>query len=104
MKHIMETSSGRELQLVGDLADALEDLEWSSEAWSKFATGARDEGLDRSMENAKPDPVSNLESHGTMVSIIILASIILGLDQPSVNFRQGSLSVRQHGVHGVCSS
>jgi hypothetical protein len=54
------------------------------------------------IEQPEPDPIPLLELEVPVMSIIVLASVILSLQQSGANFSKELLSGSQHFIHCVC--
>jgi hypothetical protein len=76
---VVDACVDRELKAVGDGAHSFQDLEWSSEAWAELGAGAWNERLSVAVQEAQPHPLSDYELHGTVVRVVVAASILLGL-------------------------
>jgi hypothetical protein len=79
MEHVVQASTLRQLQTIGHLPDALQDLERPCIARPKLALGARLEGLGGAVEEAQPHPITHRELHVPMTYVVVLLGELLGL-------------------------
>jgi hypothetical protein len=70
MEHVMKPCSHRQLQLVGDDADPLQNLERPIESRTQFSSILDVHGSRRLMQQSKPHPLSLLELHLPLLGLL----------------------------------
>jgi hypothetical protein len=101
MKHVVDTGAVEEPMTVGDGADAFDDLERTGKLQAELAPVPRCQGLSRAMKDSQLDPITHGELQITMVAVVVLFSVLLGLQQAVADVRQERIVVLQQGVHSV---
>uniref|UniRef100_A0A7N1A6G8 Uncharacterized protein n=1 Tax=Kalanchoe fedtschenkoi TaxID=63787 RepID=A0A7N1A6G8_KALFE len=79
MEHIMNFCTKRQLQSIGHIADALEHLEGSVILRPKLGVTSYVQGSCRTMQEAKPYPLTRLILHFAMLTIIHSLVMLLSL-------------------------
>jgi hypothetical protein len=72
MEDIVEAGALQKLQAVRDTADALQHAKGPGIVRPKLVLGARVQRLLRVVEETRPDPLTDLELHVTVTSIVVL--------------------------------
>jgi hypothetical protein len=89
MEHAVKPCTHQQLQLVGDAADPLQNLERPIESRTQLPPTLDVHGSHRS----KPHPLSLLELHLSVLAIIVQLVVLLRLLQAVVDFHEELISV-----------
>jgi hypothetical protein len=100
VEHVMNPCPGRQSEAVGDLPNTLKYLERPCVARTQLAARTRHQGLCRSMKNAKPHPIPDVELEWPVVGVVETLSIFLGLKQTSFDIGQKLVMLLEECVHG----
>jgi hypothetical protein len=104
MEHVMNPCPGRQSEAVGDLPNTLKYLERPCVARTQLAARTRHQGLRRSMKNAKPHLIPDVELQWSVVGIVETLSIFLGLKQMIFDIGQKLVTLLEECVHGGSAS
>ena len=88
MEDIMNTSTCRQDESVGHIANALSHLVWSKKLRPKLATALHLERSHWTMKKAQPNPLTRLKHNRPMAPIIHQLVMLLCLFQPIPHLRQ----------------
>ena len=67
---------------------------------AKLLAGGRKQGLGRAVEQTKPDPIPDGKLQSTVISIVMLACILLRLQEPVADFRKERVASREQIIDG----
>jgi hypothetical protein len=83
------------------VAHTLQDLKRPDILGAKLLAGTGYQRLGRTVEQKEPDPVPDTELQSAVMSVVVLASVLLRLEQPGTDFCDELVAAREQGIYGV---